>query len=190
MVEEARLEDVGSGLAPVSAGWFVVNVRDAAWVTNDVFGAACIFEGDMPVRRKRPDLEPHPFDEIGFKLAVIQPGQSSGLYHAESNQEDFLVLAGECVLVIENEERHLHAWDFVHCPPGTAHVFVGAGTAPCLIFMTGGRTRQRYILYASSELARSVGAGVETETSSPKEAYAPYPHWQPERPDFAGLPWA
>jgi hypothetical protein len=29
---QAHLEDVGSGLAPVSAAWFVVNV--AAWLTS------------------------------------------------------------------------------------------------------------------------------------------------------------
>jgi hypothetical protein len=94
MAEEARLEDVGSGLAPVSDGWFVVNVRDAAWLMNDAFGARCVFEGGMPVLRRRPDLPAHRFADVGFTLQVIQPGQPSGLYHAETNQEDFLVPRG------------------------------------------------------------------------------------------------
>ena len=118
MVEQARLEQLDAGLSPVSDGWFVVNVRDAAWVTNEVLGDACIFEGD--------DVY---FPDVGFTLAVLQPGQAGGRYHREANQEDFLVLAGECVLLIEGEERSLQAWDFVHCPPETEHGFVGAGTA-------------------------------------------------------------
>ncbi len=191
MVEEAHLEALDMGLAPVTDGWFVVNVRRAAWLANDAFGARCVFEGDTPVLRGRPDLDVHKFADVGFALKVVAPGQPSGMYHAESNQEDFLVLAGECLLLVEGEERPLQAWDFVHCPPGTEHIFVGAGEGPCVIFMTGGRTRQKSIVYPRSELARRHGAGVETETSSPSEAYAPFPHWRPELPDsWNGLPWA
>jgi uncharacterized cupin superfamily protein len=179
MVEEARLDDTGGGLAPATDGWFVVNVRDAAWVTNDVLGACCIFEGG--------DVS---FPEVGFTLAVLEPGQPGGRYHRESNQEDFLVLAGECLLLVEGEERRLKAWDFVHCPADTEHGFVGAGNGPCLIFMTGGRTGEKAIVYPRSELALRHGAGVEAETSSPAEAYAPFLKWQPGRPDFGGLPWA
>jgi uncharacterized cupin superfamily protein len=180
--EPATLEDVGSGLAPVSDGWFVVNVRDAAWLTNEAFGARCVFEGGMPVLRERPDLPAHRFEQLGFTLQVLEPGRPSGLYHAESAQEDFLVLAGECLLVIEGEERLLRAWDFVHCPGGTAHVFVGAGDGPCVILMTGARRPEKEIVYPRSEAARRHGASVETETTSPTEAYAPYPHWHPRRP--------
>jgi uncharacterized cupin superfamily protein len=190
MVEEARLEDSGSGLTPVSDGWFVVNVRDAAWLTNEAFGARCVFEADIPVLRRRPDLAAHRFPQLGFTLQVIEPGQPSGLYHAETNQEDFLVLAGECLLLVEGEERALQAWDFVHCPPGTEHVFVGTGDSPCVIFMTGARTREKDTVYPGSDLARRHGAGVETETRSPSDAYTPFPHWQPERPDPKGWPCA
>ena len=172
-------------------GWFVVNVRDAAWLTNGAFGARCVFEGDTPVLRKRPDLPVHKFADVGLTLQVVQPGQPSGMYHAESNQEDILVLDGECLLLVEGEERPLQAWDFVHCPPGTEHVFVGGGEGPCVIFMTGRRTREKSIVYPGSELARRHSAGVEAETSSPAEAYASFPHWQPKRPDtWNGLPWA
>jgi uncharacterized cupin superfamily protein len=191
MTEEARLEMVASGLAPVGEGWFVANVGELAWITNEVFGAACIFEGDVPVVRGRPELSPLRFEQVGFTLSVLAPGQPSGLYHEESNQEDFLVLAGECLLLIEGEERRLRAWDFVHCPPGTEHIFVGAGEGPCVIFMTGARTREKRIAYPESELARRHGAGAASDTASPKEAYAKFPHWQTARPEgWDELPWA
>jgi uncharacterized cupin superfamily protein len=182
MVSEARLEKLEAGLTPVTDGWFVVSIPKAAWVTNEVLGDACIFEGDDA-----------PFPDVGFTLAVLQPGQSGGRYHREANQEDFLVLAGECVLLIEEEERPLKAWDFVHCPPNTAHAFVGAGDGPCVIFMTGARKGwpERGTVYLHSELALRHGAGVEKETSSSAEAYAPFPKWQLGPPgNWNGLPWA
>lgn len=190
MTEEARLEDVGSGLAPVSGGWFVVNVRDAAWLENDAFGARCVFEADRRVLRERPDLDAQRFAETGFSLAVLAPGRPNGLYHAESAQEDFFVVAGECLLIVEGEERPLRAWDFVHCPADTAHIFVGAGDGPCVLLMIGARTADKRIVYPDSEPARRHGAGVATETSSPAEAYAHHPHWRPgRRHGGSALPW-
>ena len=101
------------------------------------------------------------------------------------------MLAGECLLVIEEEERELRAWDFVHCPPGTRHIFVGTGEGPCVIFMTGARDRGRHDRLPGSETARARGAGVETETPSPREAYAPFEHWRLGRPDaWRQLPWS
>ena len=191
MVEEARLEAVDSGLAPVSEGWFVVNARDAAWLTNDYFGGVCIFEADDFVLRGRPDLDEQTFPQLGVTLRVISPGRPNGMYHAETDQEDFLVLGGECVLLVEDEERPLHAWDFVHCPPGTAHAFVGAGDGPCVILAVGGRADDSRTVYVRSDLARSHGAGVETETGSSAEAYASFGEWRLERPDrWDELPWA
>jgi uncharacterized cupin superfamily protein len=190
MVEEARLEEVGSGRAPVSPGWFVVNVGDAAWVRNAAFGARCVFESSPRVLARRPDVEAQRFAEIGFTLAVLEPGKPTGMYHAESGQEDFLVLAGSCVLLVEEQERDLRPWDFVHCPAGTLHTFVGTGDDPCVIFMTGARREGGSIVYPRSELARSHDAGVATETPSPAEAYTPFPPWQVGRPDaWAELPW-
>jgi quercetin dioxygenase-like cupin family protein len=177
-VEEARLEQLEEGLTPVTDGWFVVNVRDAAWVHNEVLGSACIIEGD--------DVS---FPQVGYTIAVLQPGQSGGRYHREVNQEDFLVLAGECLLVIEGEERRLKAWDFVHCPPDTEHGFVGAGDGPCVIFMAGARVGKDTV-YVRNEVALRHGVGVEQETSSSAAAYAPFPKWQPGPPaSFEGLPW-
>ena len=191
MVEEARLEAVGSGLAPVSDGWFVVNVGEAAWLRNEAFGGRCVFESSPRVLGDRPDLEPQMFTQLGFTLAVLEPGKPSGLYHGESNQEDFLVLAGECLLLVEGEERQLRAWDFLHCPAETEHIFVGAGEGPCVIFMTGARSSDKTIMYPRLQAARAHGAGVEQETSSPRDAYARFPHWTLGRPErWNQLPWA
>jgi quercetin dioxygenase-like cupin family protein len=182
MVEEARLEQRDEGLTAVTDGWFVVNVREAAWVHNEVLGSACIFEG-----------EEAPFPDLGYTIAVLQPGQSGGRYHREANQEDFLVLAGECLLVIEGEERPLKQWDFVHCPPDTEHGFVGAGDGPCVIFMAGARKGwpEKGTVYPRSEVALRHGVGVEQTTTVSAEAYAPFPKWQPGPPEsWDGLPWA
>jgi uncharacterized cupin superfamily protein len=190
MTEEARLEEVGSGLAPVSPGWFVVNVGEAAWVRSDAFGGRCVFESNERVLAERPGAEAQKFDQIGFTLAVLEPGKPSGMYHAESGQEDFLVLAGACLLIVQEQERQLRAWDFVHCPAGTRHSFVGAGDGPCVIFMSGARREGGTIIYPVSETARARGAGVETETDKPRDAYAPFPHWRLGRPEaWPGLPW-
>jgi uncharacterized cupin superfamily protein len=180
VVDEARMEQSEAGLVAATPGWFVVNVRDAAWVTSETFGDACVIEGDAV-----------PFTQVGYTIAVLEPGKPSGLYHREANQEDFLVLAGECVLLVEGEERPLAAWDFVHCPPGTEHIFVGAGDGPCVIFMAGARTEPRDTVYVDSELAQRHGAGAERETSVSSEAYAPFDRWQNGPPaSWDGLPWA
>jgi uncharacterized cupin superfamily protein len=189
-IEEARLEEVGSGVAPVTAGWFVVNVSEAAWIRNDAFGGRCVFESNRRVLVERPVAEPQMFADTGFTLAVLEPGKASGMYHAESSQEDFLVLAGTCLLLVEEQERPLRAWDFVHCPAGTRHTFVGTGDQACVIFMTGARRDGDTILYPTSQTARARNAGVETETDSPAEAYAPFAHWRLGRPDaWRDLPW-
>jgi uncharacterized cupin superfamily protein len=191
MLEEAQLEEAGSGLAPTSPGWFVVNTAKAAWLRNDAFGARCVFESSRRVLAERPGVDPQMFDDIGFTLAVLEPGKPSGMYHAESTQENFLVLAGTCLLVIEEEERPLRAWDFVHCPAGTNHIFVGTGEVPCVIFMAGARREDGTINYPVSDAARAHGAGVEEATDSPADAYARFTHWRLGRPDsWPDLPWA
>jgi uncharacterized cupin superfamily protein len=188
--QEARLEDVGSGLAPVTPGWFVVNASEAAWARHEAFGGRCVFESTPRVLSERPGVEPQFFTETGFTLAVLEPGKPSGMYHAESTQEDFLVLSGTCLLLIEDEERELRAWDFVHLPPGTRHAFVGTGDGPCAIFMIGARREDHTIVYPRAETALAHGAGVERETPSPAEAYARFQHWRVGRPDaWSDLPW-
>jgi Uncharacterized conserved protein, contains double-stranded beta-helix domain len=155
---EAPLESAGAGLAPEGDGWFVLSARDARWQEGD-FGAFARFEGDAR------------FQQLGINIGVLEPGQPSCMYHRENEQEDFLVLSGECLLLIEGRERSLKAWDFVHCPPWTEHVFVGAGAGPCAILAVGSRSGGS-VVYPASDLARSHGAGVDTETGEPDEAYA------------------
>lgn len=158
MVPEARLEPTAAGVVPRGEGWFVVNAREARWREGE-FGAFTRFEG-----------EPR-FEQIGVNLSLLWPGQPGCMYHGEDEQENFLVLAGECLLLVEGEERPLRAWDFVHCPPWTEHVFVGAGDGPCLILAVGGRSGGD-VVYPRSEVALRHGAGVERETADSREAYA------------------
>ena len=162
MVDEARLESSENGTVPASEGWFVLNARDARWLDGH-FGAYTRFEG--------PEAG---FDRLGFNIGVLNPGQPACYYHGEDEQEDFLVLSGECLLLIEGQERPLKAWDFVHCPPWTEHVFVGAGDGPCAILAVGTRS-DGDVIYPASELAQRHGAGVERETPAPSEAYKDIP---------------
>ena len=158
VVPEARLNTTAGGLVPEGEGWFVLNAREAKWLDGD-FGAYTRFEGDSR------------FPKLGFNIGVLAPGQPSCMYHGEDEQEDFLVLAGECLLLIEGEERLLRQWDFVHCPAWAEHVFVGAGDVPCTILAVGTRTGGD-VVYPRSELALRHNAGVEQETREPREAYA------------------
>jgi uncharacterized cupin superfamily protein len=184
-VAEARLEDNGSGLAPTGDGWFVVNVRDAQWLTSEggekqSTGSECPFESGKAE-----------FPQLGIRLHVLEPGESNGLYHGENTQEDFLVLAGECVLLVEGEERRLGAWDFVHTPPWTEHIFVGAGEAPCVIVMAGARPGDWEVRYPVSEIAARHGASAREETPDPDVAYADFEPSRRARPSYwARLPWA
>ncbi len=168
MVPEATLKETDAGLVPEGDGWFVLNARDAAWWRSDELGQATVFEG-----------KPR-FSELGFHVEVLLPGQPNCMYHGESEQEDFLVVSGECIVILEGEERRLEAWDFVHCPPWAEHVFVGAGDGPCVIIMVGRRKGEGGgILYPVNEVALKHGASVHTETRDGDEAYARFP--DPER---------
>ena len=177
---EAQLEDSGSGLAPADGGWFVVNVRDAEWWTSKAFGSGTIFESQQ-----------FSFPRVGINISVLEPGQPSCLYHSESQQEAFLVLSGECRLLVEGEERPLRPWDFFHSPADTEHVFVGAGDGPCVILMVGERSDDEKLLYPASELARRYGASSEEDTPDPKQAYAPFERPERGKPSYwADLPWS
>jgi uncharacterized cupin superfamily protein len=161
MIPEAPLADGDGGKAPAGEGWFVLNAREARWLEGH-FGAYTRFEGDSR------------FPQLGINIGVLEPGQPSAMYHGEDEQEDFLVLSGECLLLIEGEERPLKAWDFVHCPAWTEHVFVGAGEGPCALLAVSTRLADN-VVYPASELAQRHRAGVEQETRDPREAYADIP---------------
>jgi len=159
---EARLVEADGALVPEGEGWFVVSARDARWVHSPELGAGCILEGT-----------PGRFPELGITIRRLEPGRPSTMYHAETAQEGFLVLDGGCLLLIEGEERQLRKWDFVHCPAGTAHSFVG-GEQGCMLLCVGARRTDREVRYLVSELALRHAAGVERETSDPREAYAAF----------------
>ena len=159
-VPEATLTKTELGLVPEGEGWFVVNARDVTWIRSAERGQDTDLEGRQE------------FTQLGFRVHVLLPGQRNGMYHRELGQEDFLVVSGESVLVIEGQERRLKAWDFVHCPPWTHHVFVGAGDGPCVIVMVGSRAGGFEVVYAVNDVAAKHGASVLEETSKPDEAYA------------------
>jgi len=161
VTREAELEPTDGGAVPRGDGWFVLNARDARWLDGH-FGAYTRFEGE------------HRFPTIGINIGVLQPGQPACMYHAEDEQEDFLVLSGECLLLIEEQERRLGQWDFVHCPAWTKHVFVGAGDGPCAILAIGSRLTHETV-YPVSALAQGHDASVERETPDPAEACASLP---------------
>ena len=159
---EAPLKATEHGLVPDGEGWFVVNATEAPWGTASGFGRDVAFEASRE----------HEFPEYGINIQVIEPGVPNCLYHEENAQESFLVLSGECLLLVEGEERPLRQWDFVHFPPGTRHVVVGAGDGPCAVLMVGTRKDPDEVLYPVEPVAQRHGAGVDAETPDPKVAYA------------------
>jgi uncharacterized cupin superfamily protein len=160
-VTEARLVETEAGLQPDGGGWFVVNVEQAAAATSENAGYAFLFEN--------AEFE---FPHFGINIHVLQPGEPASLYHREEAQEGFLVLQGEAVLVVEDEERRLGRWDFFHAAPGTAHVLVGGGDGPCAILMVGARHLGGEIVYPVSETAARFGASAVRETASAPDAYS------------------
>jgi uncharacterized cupin superfamily protein len=179
MVPEARLDATEHGLVPTGDGWFVLNAREASWWHTEGRSAVCDFEGD-------PD-----FSQLGINLSVLGPGEFMAMYHWEADQEDFLVLAGEALLIVEGEERPLRQWDFVHCPAGTKHVIVGAGDGPSVVLAVGARdqsTGPGWGGYTVDEAALRHGASVEEETTDQVQAYARFTKRQPTRYREGWLP--
>jgi uncharacterized cupin superfamily protein len=172
VVPEAPLESTEHGLVAKGEGWYVLNARDSRWRYAEGRGAICDIEGDTE------------FAQYGANLFVLQPRDPMAMYHWEADQEDFLVLSGEAVLIIEGEERPLKQWDFVHCPPETNHVIVGAGSGPCAVLALGARdksTGENWGGYPVEEAALRHNAGVEEATTDAQVAYAPYHRRQPTR---------
>ena len=111
------------------------------------------------------------FQDFGINVRVVEPGQPTALYHSEGREEAFLVLAGECLAVVDDQEITLRQWDFLHCPPGTAHVLIGAGDGPSAILMVGGRGGESGIHYPVSEVAARHGVSVDSETDDFEDAW-------------------
>ena len=172
-MDEATFDETPYGKNPASEGWFVLNLDDALAVRRAKGGAIY-------------PLEPQgqSFTGFGLNVHVVWPGEPNAMYHSEGAREAFLVLSGECTLIVEEQERPLRQWDLFHCPAGTRHIFVGAGDGPCAILMIGARPDEP-LLYPVSEVAAKYGASVAKETPNPDEAYA---DWPPEF-DLVRLPW-
>jgi uncharacterized cupin superfamily protein len=171
VIPESELVATEHGLVPKGQGWFVLNAREAQWWERPGRGVLCEFEG--------AGFEgAADFTQLGINLTVLAPGEPMAMYHRENDPEDFLVLAGEALAIVEGEERRLRRWDLLHCPPGTEHVILGAGDAPCVLLAVGARDRSTgtdWGAYTVDDAAQRHGAGVERETTESAEAYARFP---------------
>jgi uncharacterized cupin superfamily protein len=153
-----------------TSAWFVSNVRELRWQENEL-GATCEFDK----HRRR-------FDEFGINLTALRPQQPMTMYHREQYQEGFLVLRGECLLIVEGREVPLRQWDYFHCPADIPHAIVGAGSESSLILAVGSRVGPDVIHYPVDETARKHHASVEHATGDPREAYAPFTRPAPDTP--------
>src|SRR2546430_8032118 len=184
MVPEAALEKTGTGLVARNGGWFVLNAREARWNHRSgrqslSFTGSAEFEADTY------------FPQLGVNLFVLGPGESNAMYHWETETESFFVLSGEALLIVEGQERPLRQWDFVHCPPKTEHVIVGAGDGPCVVLAMSSRENQAfgpYGFYTANEVARRYGASPEEDTQDGDVAYASVPDSEPTRYRDGWLP--
>lgn len=163
-MHEARIEETPTGRLPADDGWFILNVAEIGWETVRGGGTWCSFESPSA----RSPL-------LGIGVHVLGPGETPGYYHAESNQEGFLVLSGECIAIVEGQERRMGPWDYLHCPPGTAHITIGGGDAPCALLMVGTRSPDGTLRYLAEPAAARHGAAVPVSTDSSTEAYAGRP---------------
>jgi uncharacterized cupin superfamily protein len=149
--------------------WFIANATEYDWYGAPGWGRSISFEAGGTR-----------FQDYGINLHTIEPGERSTMYHGEDGQEDFLVVAGTCLAIVEGEERTLRPWDLLHCPAWTRHTFVNDGDVPCTMVMVGARRAGEEVdcVYPVEPRAIARGAGVETETASPDEAYAGTPENQ------------
>ena len=163
---EAVIEETPAGRVARDDGWFILNIGEMAWKTIPGFGTWCSF--DAPTKGED---EPG----IGVHVHVLKPGEANGYYHAEDAQEGFLVLSGECIAVVEGQERLMRQWDYLHSPPGTAHITVGVGTAPCAMLMFGSPDPSRKVTWIADEVAAKYEASVARTTGDAREAYEALP---------------
>jgi uncharacterized cupin superfamily protein len=175
VVSEAKLERTEAGLVPVTPGWFVMNVRDARWVDRGGRGYSAPMTGWTDEEAETL------FPQLGLQIAALGPGNPLSMYHWETDQEDFLILAGDAILIVEGQERPLRQWDFAHTPSGAAHTIV-AGENGCVVLAVGSRENQArgpWGAYTVDEAAIRHGAGVEEETEESTVAYARFSQSKP-----------
>ncbi len=163
-MHEAKIETTELGRLPADDGWFILNLAEIGWEAVAGGGTWCAFESPAA-----------PSKQLGIGVHVLAPSETPGFYHFESDQEGFLVLSGECLLIVEGEERRMGQWDYFHCPPETAHITIGAGEAPCAILMVGTRSPDHTTHYPAEPAAARYGAAVAEATDSPRQAYAARP---------------
>jgi uncharacterized cupin superfamily protein len=164
-VREAEIEQSEDGLVAKGEGWFVMNARDSVWRYVESRGGFANIEGDQTWL-------------VGVNLFVLEPGNPMSMYHWEADQEDFLVLSGEALLIAEGKERPLQQWDFVHCPPGMKHNIVGAGSGTCVVLAVGARTKADspdWGGYTVDEASAKYGGSSDVETNDAEVAYAKVP---------------
>jgi uncharacterized cupin superfamily protein len=169
VVPEAKLEETGAGLVPASPGLFVLNARAARWFEKPGMGFSVPLTGYDEYEAETF------FPMLGMSIRVFGPGEPSTIYHWETEQEDFLVLTGEGILIVDGEERPVKAWDFVHCPPGTKHAFAGAGDRPCVLLCASSRQFQKdgpWGFYCVDEAAAKYDASPLEDTQDTSSAYA------------------
>ena len=159
-VAEATVEETEAGQVVRGEGWFILNLGEARWERDPDLGTWC-------------NLGAHdaPFSQFGIGPHMLMPGQPNGRYHAEAAQEGFLVLSGECIAIVEGQERRMRQWDYLHSPPGTAHITIGAGDEPCAMLMFGSPDPSRKVSWIADELAAKHGVSVARTTSKDTEAY-------------------
>jgi uncharacterized cupin superfamily protein len=148
--------------------WFVRNIRDMEWWDRAGRGSVTEFVNED--------------EQFCANLFVLAPGESMSMYHWESDQEGFLVLSGEALLIVEDEEHPLRQWDYFHKPAGVSHTIIGAGDGPAAILAIGARDHQRgpdWGGYPYSDVAMKYDASAEEATTDPDVAYARFPDRQP-----------
>jgi uncharacterized cupin superfamily protein len=174
MSRDGRKRTLADSIARVSERWYVRNLREAEWRHATGRGAVCVALDDFEGLKK--DVQ------YGVNVFVLEPGEPMSMYHWEADQEAFIILSGEAVLVVEGEERPVRQWDFVHSPPQTKHVLVGAGSGPCVVFAVGSRDHDGEpdsLGFPADAVAARHGASVEADTMDGGEAYARVPGREP-----------
>jgi hypothetical protein len=72
-MHEAKIQDTGTGRQPADDGWFILSLAEIGWKTEEGNGTWCMFESPQA-----------PSAMLGIGVHILQPGETPGFYHAES----------------------------------------------------------------------------------------------------------